>query len=93
MHVISNPTIRQWCENYGASSGVKENSSRLSSSSLSILASTPVSASEDDESFESSAFHDSLPSFTIVCALDFMWDSIPGDSFLHSVDCCYEEGN
>ena len=80
------------CENYGGSSGVDKNSSRLSSSNLSILASVPVSASEDDESFfESSAFDDSLPSFTTACAPDFIRDSIPGDSFLHSEDCCYEE--
>ena len=32
-----------------------------------------------------------LPPFNVMCAPNFVWGDVPGESFVHSVTCCYNE--
>jgi len=78
------------------SSGVDDNSTGASSSNLPTLlptlAQASVFAASGEETFVESTLDDNiLPSFTLACAPDFKWGDVPGDTFLHSVTCCYDE--
>ena len=36
-------------------------------------------------------FSSFLPSFNMMCAPNFRWGDVPGESFVHNVTCCYDE--
>jgi len=38
-----------------------------------------------------SSYSDFLPSFNTICAPNFMWGDVDGESFVHCVTCCYDE--
>ena len=88
------------CENYGASSANdSEDDSAVSENDDSVFEdASPGSGCESQSNYfvsvgvadapPSSSF---LPSFNMMCAPNFRWGDVPGESFVHSVTCCYDE--
>lgn len=81
-------------ENGATSLNVVKSSEDSSNDPITLLTtepSSPVVVSEDITDANGLSFEGSLPSFNTVCDPNFMLGDIPGDSFVYSVTCSYDE--
>ena len=86
------------CENHGGTLSPGESSDTLSSADESednILGGdfspNSVTNNQLDSDDDPSSPQNFLPSFNVMCSPSFMWGDVPGESFVHSVTCCYDE--
>ena len=84
------------CENYGATFTVSPENlpssdvvTSVSASSTDSAESTTIDTATADT--PSSPEVRPLPSFDSMSAPSFVWGEVDGDSFFHSVTCCYDE--
>ena len=89
------------CENYGASSAYdsEDNPTDSENDNDVLNDASPSSSSESLSNYSAnvgvadvpSCSFSFLPPFNVMCAPNFIWGDVPGESFVHSVTCCYDE--
>ena len=86
------------CENYGVSSGSGDSSNMLTSedtfpdtSDSRAVINDAVSDFNVGVADDPSSPWIHFPSFDVMCTPNFIWGDVPGETFTHSVTCCYDE--
>ena len=85
------------CENYGVSSGPGEKSVDEHEDNLpgtldgNVLINDAIPDSNVGMADDLSSSWTRFPSFDVLCAQNFIWGDVPGETFTHSVTCCYDE--